>query len=426
MISAESVISIFSNIVMVSYVIGLISAFGISKCISLKRRLISVVTTVLMSAMVLSTNGSFAFAVYLVMVMTAFLIIFGDIRISYFYIFMISDSATSLLSSCIYVIINEFVPTAFFDFKAIVLLFLRLSLLTSAAVLNHSGKLKRLHFTIKIIPNHVFILIALSILFISVLAENNSFAVENVTKRILNALLIAALTISLTAIIFSLLISVISKKQVADTNLMLKNMVDAQLRHYKRLEKLNNDVRAFRHDYINHIRSISSLLEMKQYEDAAEYTGKLINASPAQNFSFQTGNNLADAILTDKNDFCGESAKIVFYGFIPDKIDNSDLCVILSNALDNAAEACANCAGGGAQSLIEVCAQERQGYFVLTVRNPTADQRTYSCIPDTGKPDALNHGFGLRNIEAVVKKHDGQLSVKCESNVFELSLTFKL
>ena len=423
MISAESIISIFSNMVMVFYVIGLICAFGISKCISLKRRLISVVTTLLMSTIVLSTNGSLAFAVYFIMVMTAFLIVFGNIRISYFYIFMISDSVTSLLSSCIYVIVSELVPTVFLGFKAIILLFLRLSILTAAIALNHSGKLKRLRYTIKIIPNHVFILIAFSILFISVLAENNSFTVENIIKRILNALLIAALTVSLTAIIFSLLISVVSKKQVADTNLMLKNMVDTQLRHYKRFEKLNEDIRAFRHDYINHIRSISSLLEMDQYDDAKDYTKKIVDISPIRDFSFQTGNSLADAILTDKNDLCGESAKIIFYGFIPDRIDNADLCVILSNSLDNAAEACAACEG---QAAIEVCAQERQGYFVLTVKNPTSDQRTYSCIPDTIKPDALNHGFGLRNIEAIVKKHDGHLSIRCENKVFELSLTFKL
>lgn len=423
MISSEGIIRIFSNMIMVFYVVGLICAFGISKCKSLKHLLISVGATLLMSAIILSANGPFAFVFYLIMAMAAFLIVFGDLKISYFYIFMVSDSITSLLSSCICTIINELIPTNFSGLRAVILLFLRLSILTAAMVLNHSGKLKRLHFTVKIIPTYVFILIALSVLFISSLAENSGFTSESILNRILNALLIAALTVSLTAIIFSLLISVISKKQVADTNLMLKNMVDAQLRHYKRLEKLNNDIRAFRHDYINHIRSISSLLEMKQYEDAIEYTGKLINTSPVNNFSFQTGNNLADAILTDKNDLCGDSAKIVFYGFIPDKIDNADLCVILSNSLDNAVEACAECEG---QNLIEVCAQERQGYFVLTVRNPTSDQRTYSSIPDTIKPEALDHGFGLRNIEATVKKHDGCLSVKCENNVFELSLTFKL
>lgn len=423
MISAESVISIFSNIVMVSYVIRLICAFGISKCISLKRELISVGTTLLISAIVLSTSGPFAFAVYFIMVMTAFLIVLGDIRISYFYIFMISDSVTSLLSLCICTIINELVPTNFSGLRIVILLFLRLSILTVTASLNRSGKLKKFNHIIKIIPRYVFILIALSTLFISFLAENNGFAAGNIIKRILDALLISSLTVSMTAIIFSLLISVVSKKQIADTNAMLKEMVDAQLRHYERLEKLNNDIRSFRHDYTNHIRGIFSLLETKQYEDAREYTEKLIDASPMQNFSFQTGNNLADAVLTDKNDLCGESAKIDFYGYIPDTIDNADLCVILSNALDNAAEACKKCPG---QCKIEVCAQERQGYFVLTVRNPTSDGRSYNTIPDTRKEDALNHGFGLRNIEAVVKKHDGSFSIICENFVFELSLAFKL
>ncbi|MDE7278113.1 MAG: GHKL domain-containing protein [Oscillospiraceae bacterium] len=422
-----SIIQTVSNIIMVFASTALIRAFGISKYRGKKYIFISAAVNLFFTAVTFALHefnlNTVSIAVYLMMYFSAFHIVFGEIKLSHFYIAIMSDCITSLLSSCFYIMIENLIRSDCYDTKTAALLSVRLVLLLTALNVNRYEKVRRIHLTIKIIPKHIFILTTMSVLFISLLAENNSFTAESSVKQIINALLIAALTVSLTAIIFSLLISVVSKKQIADTNIMLKNMVDTQLRHYKILEKLNNDIRAFRHDYINHVRSISSLLEMKQYDDAIEYTGKLINASPVNNFSFQTGNNLADAILTDKNDLCGESAKIIFYGFIPDKIDNSDLCVILSNSLDNAAEACADCEG---HNLIEVCAQERQGYFVLTVRNPTSDQRTYNSIPDTIKPDALNHGFGLRNIEAIVKKYDGHLSIKCENKVFELSLTFKL
>lgn len=424
MVSDKIIIRILSDMIMVFSAVELIDSFGISKSRGLKYKLMTAAVILIPAIIFVEAKGSLLVFEYTLMFAAAFMILFSKVKLSYIYIALASEFITSILSSCLYSFFKGTVSSVYF--KAATLLTIRTILLIIVLILGRSEKARRMHLIIKIIPKYIFILTALAVMFISLLAENNNLIAESSAKQTVNALLIASLTVSLIAIIFSLLISVVSKKQIADTNAMLTEMVDVQLRHYKRFEKLNDDIRSFRHDYINHIRSIAALLETGQIDDAKEYTGKLINASPAQNFSFQTGNNLADAILTDKNDFCGESAKIVFYGFIPDKIDNSDLCVILSNALDNAAEACTNCAECDGQSLIEVCAQERQGYFVLTVRNPTADQRTYSCIPDTGKPDALNHGFGLRNIESVVKKHDGQLSVKCESNVFELSLTFKL
>lgn len=420
MIPYTNMIRILSDTIMVFSAAGLIDSFGISKFRDLKHKLFAASACLLLAVLFSGTDGPASVTGYFLMFITAFIAVFPKIRLAHIYIALMSEFITSILSSCLYSLICTAVS---FDIKEITLLTVRLVLMLTVLVMRRSEKVRRIHLIIKVVPKHIFVLTALSVMFISFLSENNSINAANPMKMVINALLLTLLTLSLIAIIFSLLINVVAKKQFSDTNLLLAEMVDTQLRHYERLEKLNSDIRSFKHDYINHIRSISSLLEMEQYGDAKEYTQKLTSASPAQNFSFQTGNHLADAVLTDKNDLCGETAKIIFYGFIPDKIDNADLCVILSNALDNAAEACADCEG---QSRIEICAQERQGYFALTVRNPTSDRRSYSDIPDTSKTDALNHGFGLRNIDAVVKKHDGRLSIKCENMVFELSLTIKL
>lgn len=421
MVLAKIIIRILSDMIIVFSAAGLIDSFGISRFRSLKYKLAAVAASLVPAIIFSETRGALLVIGYTLMFVVAFIILFSGIKLSYVYIALVSEFVTSTLSSCLYTFINGTALSAYF--KEVTLLTARTVLLIAVLILSRSERVRRMHLIIKIIPKHIFILTVMAVMFIALLAENNNFIAEGAVKQTMNALLIVMLTVSLVAIIFSLLISVVSKKQVADTNAMLTEMVDAQLRHYERLEKLNNDIRSFRHDYINHVRGISSLLETKQYEDAREYAEKLIETSPMQNSLFQTGNNLADAVLTDKNDLCGESAKIVFYGYIPDKLDNADLCVILSNALDNAAEACKSCEG---QCEIEVCEQKRQGYFVLTVRNPTSDSRTYDTIPGTCKEDALNHGFGLRNIEAVVKKNGGHFSVKCENFVFELSLTFKL
>lgn len=423
MITAENIIRSLSDIIMAFSSAALISSFGISKIESHKRVFAALAAALLPAVIFTAARGLSSVVGYSLIFMTVFIIIFKKIKLSHIYIALMSESIIELVTTCLCSLIYGPSPMVYPYLKNITLLTVRIVFLIASLLVERSQRVNRIQFIIKIVPKHIFILTAMSVEFITLLAENISYTLDNTRGLTVSVAIIFALTVSLVIIIFSLLINVVAKKQFSDSNELLRHQVDTQLRHYRKLEKLSNDIRSFRHDYINHMRSILSLLETEQYEDAREYVEKLDAASPERDYSFQTGNLLADAILTDKSDICGENVKIVFYGFIPDRIDNADLCVILSNALDNAAEACAELC---VQCSVEVYAQERQGYFVLTVKNPTADGRTYHSIPETKKSDALNHGYGLRNIEAVVKKYGGLLSVKCEDMVFELSLTFKI
>ena len=59
------------------------------------------------------------------------------------------------------------------------------------------------------------------------------------------------LVICLISIVFSLLINVASKNYYTALNSLLEKQVATQISHYEKLEKLNSDMRTFRHDYIN-------------------------------------------------------------------------------------------------------------------------------------------------------------------------------
>ena len=189
------------------------------------------------------------------------------------------------------------------------------------------------------------------------------------------------------------------------------------------MEKLNNDMRTFRHDYVNHLGSILALIDGGCTEDAKEYIEKLTNSARSSSTEFHTGNRLADAILADKSYSCKDFADIEFDGCISDKIDNADMCIILANALDNAVEACRKCTG---RSVIRINASLRQGYWIMTMKNPTSVSADYEGIPQTSKEDTLNHGLGLHSIERTVKKYDGTMKVKNENMVFELSMALKI
>ncbi|MGN1203357.1 MAG: sensor histidine kinase [Eubacterium sp.] len=257
---------------------------------------------------------------------------------------------------------------------------------------------------------------------IDVLSVFNNYPVYNETKQNIITVLIAVLTIILIVVILSLLINVASKNYYTALNSLLEKQVAAQINHYEKLEKLNRDIRTFRHDYINHLSSINTLIEEGCYPDAQRYIERLTEATHRHEAVFITGNRLADAILTDKSDSCKDFADIDFEGCVTDKIENSDICIILANALDNAVEACRKCSG---RSKISIAAQVRQGYWTMTMRNPTIGEDSEGPMK-TSKEDEQNHGFGLLSIEQAVKRYDGTMRVGIKDGMFEMSVVMKI
>lgn len=276
---------------------------------------------------------------------------------------------------------------------------------------------------INLIPHHIYLLVLLAVLCLCALSTLNNYSTESFSsKEIIMNLIIIVFTFIIGYIIISLLVNVISKQHYSNITAMLNNQVEIQIRHYDKLDKLNREMNSFRHDYTNHLHSIYSLIKMKENTEALEYIEKLFEAKHKPSTIFNTGNKLADAILTDKADVLLENTSIDYEGIIPSSIDNIDLCTILSNALDNAIEACRELTDSGA---ITISAQERQGYFVLTITNPTK-HANFENIPTTTKTDKEHHGIGLLNIQDVVRKHDGQMKTHCENGVFELSVAIKI
>lgn len=275
-------------------------------------------------------------------------------------------------------------------------------------------------FTV-IFPTHIYALILLSLFLSNGLIQTANFATSNTDGQIqIVKILALSITICTTVIIMSLLFNLVSKKYQSDVNSTLKNQIASQLYHYKQLEKINAEIRSFKHDYINHIKCISSMLSKKEYDDLFKYLNRLSASFPSPSFLFETGNYIADAILSEKQVNSPDNISIEFDGVIPSNIDNTDLCIILSNALDNAVEKSCLCAG---DKVINVYGAFTHGYFLLKIKNPTVNTNVNGKMTTT-KADKLNHGFGLANIKRTVNKYSGYISINCEENFFTLNITF--
>ena len=102
-------------------------------------------------------------------------------------------------------------------------------------------------------------------------------------------------------------------------------------------------------------------------------------------------------------------------------ISESDLCVLLSNALENALHACQRQKERGASGTIEVYAYEKNGRFFLQTINSCDTDITFDHgLPVTNKP---GHGIGVRSICAVADRYNGIYSFSVKDDKFILRVS---
>ncbi len=418
--------NVISDIVIVFSTILLINNFGISKIEKPIKVVIGLLYSLIISAiMMFSHEHNFSVIsifLYPLMFLIPFYYVYRKINIAQIYLALVVEFSVTLLSSCLTNFIVLLSSMEYTNADTLSTFIIRIIVLMAAIFITSNKKFLKIKTISEKVPLHIFVLVLLSLICVTFLSASNNLPVNNTIKQVFVSILIALLSIFVIIIFISLLMNVVAKSYYTALNTLLEKQVSAQIAHYEKLEKLSSDMRTFRHDYINHLSSISALITEGFYDDAQRYIDRLTESTHRNETIFRTGNRLADAILTDKSENCKAFADIVFDGCITDKIGNSDICIILANALDNAAEACKSCPERGR---ISIESQVRQGYWKMVMRNPTVGADSEG-IMKTSKEDERNHGFGLLSIEQVVKRYDGTMSVSIKNGVFELAVVLKL
>lgn len=101
-------------------------------------------------------------------------------------------------------------------------------------------------------------------------------------------------------------------------------------------------------------------------------------------------------------------------------MQNEDMVVVLSNLLDNAIEAVGQCEDNRVIKIKFI--QEKDG-FVLSVHNTIKDKiEIINNEIVTTKKDKLNHGYGIKNVKAVLEKYGYSYSISCNDGWFKFTI----
>ncbi|MBR5127591.1 MAG: sensor histidine kinase [Roseburia sp.] len=175
------------------------------------------------------------------------------------------------------------------------------------------------------------------------------------------------------------------------------------------------------HDLKHQIRAIRYMNKeeidayLKEMEDSIEIYESIV----------KTGNEVLDTILTEKSLYCKErgiTVSCVADGSQMGFINTIDLYAILGNALDNAIEAVEKFYHQEERQ-IDVMIYRQQQFLVINIVNPMMDKLVFDEeLPRTTKKDRFHHGFGLKSIQYMVRKYDGNLNVSEEDGCFSLKI----
>ena len=213
-----------------------------------------------------------------------------------------------------------------------------------------------------------------------------------------------------------------SRKILMEINDLNEECMKYQKNYYERLITEDSELRAFRHDVNKHYNAISALLNENVVEQARDYVNELINRKDVH-FTYKTGNVVADYIINGEvqaiKQANGDDVKIQILGKFPQSvgIEQTDLCIILANSLDNVKEAFSRFEG---KKELGITIQNHKKRIILKIENTSQPVDVKNI--NTSKKDKKNHGYGISNIRRVVDKYNGTMQIKYVDGRFLLEM----
>lgn len=202
-----------------------------------------------------------------------------------------------------------------------------------------------------------------------------------------------------------------SYKKCADNFRMREKitMYDRE-RHYS--EQYANDIKTYyntaksmRHDFKNHILIIGELLQKEKNRDAASYISKLNKSLECSELKFHTGCFILDIIFSEKLSEIAD--KVTIHCDAVPEIDETDICAIFANAVDNAVSAVSKLPDD--EKYIVISTKKRGEMLFIEIEN------SYD-----GKP--FEKGTGIENMISAAEKYGGTAKIIVDGKRFVLKM----
>ena len=198
--------------------------------------------------------------------------------------------------------------------------------------------------------------------------------------------------------------------------------------YIKSMNDILETIRSQRHDLGNYLSTLYGLIQLKDFDEAKTYITNINDRISNMNNIIETGHPVITALISmKKNKAFDDDIDMIFDIDLPKELpfDFVDLSIIIGNLLDNAIEACL---------LIEKGFERKVKLSMIIKENhlriQSSNTKSQSIKVETkkiterftSKTDKQNHGFGLGNIEFIVRQYKGSMNIEDLGREFRVNI----
>jgi signal transduction histidine kinase len=194
---------------------------------------------------------------------------------------------------------------------------------------------------------------------------------------------------------------------------MIHVQMEQMRKQFKMIEDYQVEERIKRHDFENHLHLIQQLMDSGNLTELSDYVTGLAREAEIRTIENVTGILSIDAIITMKRaEAERQNTRFIILATKLTRvhIDPIHINIVLSNALDNALEACA-ALPENADRFVELGLKTSGDFLYVRITNPyVQDSTNYKNLSQANINNTEEHGLGLGSIRKTILRYDGILS----------------
>lgn len=270
------------------------------------------------------------------------------------------------------------------------------------------------------------ILISLSSIYIIYsfyLETNLNGKYNNRVSAMLSLLLILLINI----LSFNMLNKIAKNFEILHINTIYKSHIKFLIQRENNRREISSEMQKNIHDFNNHLLCIKEYAEKENYMKIVDYVNILQGYKRENTFLKKySGNEIIDYIISEKVNMAKQKGIKMYIDIsIPDSFQCSDfdICIVLTNAIDNAIEALCDIEEKIDKSVKLIMRYTKSSLYIC-VTNPCLKAVNFLSNGrlKTTKKSARGHGIGLSSIKKAANKYNGLVRTSVENNIFKIEI----
>lgn len=184
---------------------------------------------------------------------------------------------------------------------------------------------------------------------------------------------------------------------------------------YVRAQNFYTENAKLYHDIKHHLRALERLLQNGDRREALAYIESVQEPLQCKMIPVHTGVDIVDTVIYEAKEKAEQRniLLVVETPILPSglKLEDREFCVLFANLLNNALEA--------AKEQIRLNIAITAGFLVIEMQNDYKEKPVVknNHFVSEREQDSLAHGWGMKIIEQIVEKYQGELSIRVDMQV---------